>query len=221
MLAERNSSCSTKGQKVIYDISPPITPSLQVWPGDTPASREVLCDMSKGDSLTLSTLHATVHLGAHADGPNHYGADAPAIDERDLRFYLGRCRVVKVAVDRGVRVGLQHVTLKDPPPRLLLATGTYPDPTVFNEDFAGIEPSLIDALHGQGVITIGIDTPSVDLFSSKELPAHNAFLRNDMAILEGLVLRDVPEGDYELIALPLKLVGFDASPVRAVLRSYS
>ena len=101
---------------------------------------------------------------------------------------------------------------------VLLATGTFPHPEQFNEDFAALSPELVEALHRQGVRLIGIDTPSVDPFPSKELPAHQAFLRRDMAILEGLVLKDVPEGVYELIALPLKLVGFDASPVRAILR---
>jgi arylformamidase len=102
--------------------------------------------------------------------------------------------------------------------RVLIATGTYPDASRWNEDFAALEPALVDALHARGVITIGIDTPSVDLFSSKDLPAHRRFLAHDMAILEGLRLSDVPAGRYELIALPLPLVGFDASPVRAVLR---
>jgi arylformamidase len=101
----------------------------------------------------------------------------------------------------------------------LLATGTFPDPEHFNEDFAGLSPELVHTLHGQGVKLIGIDTPSVDLFDSKDLPSHQACLRYDMGILEGLVLAKVPEGTYELIALPLKLVGFDASPVRAVLRN--
>src|SRR5262245_20479900 len=102
--------------------------------------------------------------------------------------------------------------------RLLLATGTFPDPEQFNEDFAALSPGLVEALHRQGVRLVGVDTPSVDLFSSKELPVHHTFLRHDMAILEGLVLAGVPEGVYELVALPLKLVGFDASPVRAILR---
>jgi arylformamidase len=105
------------------------------------------------------------------------------------------------------------------PPRVLFATGTYPDPQNWNGDFAAFSVELIDFLHQRGVITVGIDTPSVDLFESKDLPAHQPILRHDMAILEGLVLKDVPDGTYELIALPLPLVGFDASPVRAVLRT--
>ncbi len=102
--------------------------------------------------------------------------------------------------------------------RVLIATGTFPDPEQFNTDFAALSPKLVRRLHEQGVKLIGIDTPSVDLFDSKDLPSHQMFLRCDMAIVEGLVLKDVPEGMYELIALPLKLVGFDASPVRAILK---
>jgi len=190
-----------------------------VWPSDTPASREVLYDMARGDNITLSTLRATVHLGAHADGPNHYGKDAPAIDERLLDYYLGRCQLIRVGVGRATRIIPSMLSREVTVPRVLFATGTYPDPQNWNADFAALSVELIEFLHDRDVITVGIDTPSVDLFESKDLPAHKAILRHDMAILEGLVLKDVPEGMYELIALPLPLVGFDASPVRAVLRS--
>jgi arylformamidase len=203
---------------MIFDISPRITPHLAVWPGDTPPTREVLLDMKRGDNITLATLRATVHLGAHADAPSHYGADAPAIDERDLDYYLGECQVMRVSAPRGARIGMETLPSPVRAPRLLLATGTFPDPNHFNEDFAALKPELVHDLHRQGVKLVGIDTPSVDPFASKDLPAHKAFLACDMAILEGLVLEGVPEGKYELIALPLRLVGFDASPVRAVLR---
>lgn len=204
---------------MIYDISPPISETLAVWPGDTPPSREVLCDIAKGDNITLSTLRATVHLGAHADGPNHYGAGAPAIHERRLEYYLGPCQVIRVAAEGGKRIAPELVTAPITAPRVLITTSTYQDATRFTEDFAALSPELVEWLHDRGVMTVGIDTPSVDLFASKDLPAHQAFLRHDMAILEGLVLRDVPAGPYELIALPLRLVGFDASPVRAILRT--
>ena len=205
----------------LIDITPPITERLKVWPGDTPPSREVLLDMQRGDNITLSTLHATVHLGAHADGANHYGKDAPGMEGRDLDVYVGRCQVVHVEAARQTRVGLDQITAEITEPRVLVATGTYPDPEEFNEDFAAFDPALIDALHKQGVRLIGIDTPSVDLFDSKDLPSHARFLAHDMAILEGLVLSHVPSGVYELMALPLSLPGFDASPVRAVLRTIS
>lgn len=210
----------------LIDISPALTIRTQVWPGDTPLSRQVLCDMAKGANLTLSTLHATVHLGAHADGPNHYANPAPGIGERDLGHYIGTCRVVAARVERGRRVSAADIDWPEGhgahapgAERLLIKTGTFPDPEQWNEDFAGLEPALVDALGAAGVVTVGIDTPSVDLFSSKDLPAHAAFARWDMAILEGLSLTDVEPGRYELIALPLRLMGFDASPVRAVLRT--
>ncbi len=123
-----------------------------------------------------------------------------------------------MSVGRGERIPPHAVPQPPAAPRVLLKTGTFPDPDRFNEDFAALSVELVDRLHDEGVVLIGIDGPSVDLFDSKDLPAHQAFLRNDMAILEGLVLKDVPAGVYELIALPLKLEGFDASPVRAVLR---
>ena len=210
----------------LYDISPPISPSLKVWPGDTVPSREILLDTAKGDTITLSTLRTTVHAGAHADGPNHYGpmpdgSPARSIDEMPLEHYLGPCTVIDAKVASGVRVSMNDLDLgaADLPARVLIRTGTFPDPTNFNEDFAALSVDLIEILHERGVITIGVDTPSVDLFDSKDLPAHKAFLRTGVAILEGLVLAGVPAGTYELIALPLKLEGFDGSPVRAVLRS--
>ncbi|MFL5240539.1 MAG: cyclase family protein [Gemmataceae bacterium] len=203
---------------MIYDISPPISERLAVWPADTPPAREVLLDRERGDNITLSTIKATVHLGAHADAPSHYGSRAPTIDERDLGYYLGPCQVVRILVDRGACITpamLPAIRAE----RVLFATGTYPDPEIFNRDFAALCPELVQHLHKRHVRLIGIDTPSVDLFESTDLPSHQMFLKYDMAILEGLVLTDVPEGMYQLIALPLRLVGFDASPVRAVLQS--
>ncbi len=174
--------------------------------------------MKRGDHLTLSTVRATLHLGAHADGPNHFGRDARGIDEQDITTYLGLCQVVHVAVCRGERVGLRHLTKPVEAPRVLFRTATYPDRSTFTYDFAAFDPALVRYLALQGVRLIGIDTPSVDLFDSKDLPSHLACLECDVAILEGLVLDDVMEGHYELIALPLRIVGGDASPVRAVLR---
>jgi arylformamidase len=211
---------------MIYDISPPLSPRLAVWPGDTPLSREILSEIGQPSAaskivstITLSTLRATAHLGAHADAPSHYGAGAPPIDARDLDYYLGPCQVIRVPVTRGGCATADAIRVPITAPRVLLDTGTQPDLEQFPEDFAALSPDLVTWLHRQGVRLVGIDTPSVDPFPSKDLPAHQTFLRHDMAILEGLVLKDVPEGIYELIALPLRLVGFDASPVRAVLRA--
>ncbi|MEO8452311.1 MAG: cyclase family protein [Gemmatimonadota bacterium] len=204
---------------MIFDITPLLSPRTGVWPGDTPLHREMMLEIARGDSVTLSTMRATAHLGAHADAPSHYGLDAPTIELRRLELYVGLCQVVHAPVERGTRVGRDRLPATIEAPRVLIATGTFPDPNVFNRDFAALEPALVRDLAGEGVVLIGIDTPSVDLIDSREIPSHREFLAADMAILEGLVLRDVPEGLYELIALPLKLEGFDASPVRAVLRS--
>lgn len=204
---------------MIYDLTPPISPRLSVWPGDTPPAREVLLDLKQGANITLSTLRATVHLGAHADAPNHYGTHAPAIHERPLDLYLGPCQVMRVAVGRGQCITPAMLSGPIVAPRVLFCTGTFPDPTRWNSDFAALSPELVDLANDRGVRLVGLDTPSVDLFDSKDLPAHQRILSYDMAILEGVILRDVPDGVYELIALPLPLVGFDASPVRAVLRT--
>ena len=204
---------------MLYDITPAVTAALAVWPGDTPPVREVLADLKRGDNITLSTLRATVHLGAHADAPSHYGRDAASIESRPLDLYLGACRVVRIPTDRGTRVPPSRIPSDLACERVLIATGTYPDAERFNDDFAALAPETVDLLHERGARLVGIDTPSVDLFAAKDLAAHARFLAHDMAILEGLVLAHVPEGEYELIALPLKLDGFDASPVRAVLRN--
>ncbi|MBN4060223.1 cyclase family protein [Planctomycetaceae bacterium AH-315-I19] len=205
---------------MIYDITPAITEQLAVFPGDTPASRRVLLDMNAGDGLTLSTLNATVHLGAHADAPSHYGRDGNTIDEMPIELYLGPCQVItpKPAPGGGHRLMPKDIAAPITEPRVLLRTDSYPNPEHFNTDFTAMSPELADHLAGAGVRLVGIDTPSVDTAGAKELVAHHALLRNNIAILEGIVLTGVPDGRYELIALPLKLAGFDASPVRAVLR---
>lgn len=209
---------------LLYDISPTLSHTVNVWPGDTPLSREVLCSLDAGDNITLSTLRATVHLGSHADGPNHYAKGAQDIAARPLHHFLGPCTILDAPVPRASRVTPRDIqggggipaTLD---PRVLIRTNTFPSFENWNPDFAALSVELIDALASRGVHTVGIDTPSVDLQDSKDLPAHHAIARHDISILEGLVLRDVPPGRYELIALPLKLQGFDASPVRAALRT--
>lgn len=204
---------------MIYDLTPPIDRALKVFPGDTPPEREVLLDMEAGAHLTLSTLRTTVHVGAHADAPSHYARGAASIEKRPLDLYLGPCQVLRVAARRDALLGpddLRGASIAAP--RVLLATGTFPDPTVFNEDFAALAPALIDFLHERGARLVGVDTPSLDPCHSKDLPAHQACFRHDMGILEGLVLGRVPEGVYELIALPLPIAGADGSPVRAILR---
>jgi arylformamidase len=201
----------------LIDISPPISAAIAVWPGDVPFRREVALDMAAGDHLTLSAIHTTVHLGAHADAPSHYAVDGAGIGARDLAPFYGPCQVVLVDVAPGARIFPSDVSADVTAPRVLFCTGSYPDPDTFNEDFASLSPELIDWLDARGVVLVGIDTPSVDPFESKALETHQALARTGMANLEGLVLGHVSPGPYTLIALPLPLVDTDASPVRAVL----
>ena len=203
----------------LIDISPLVDASIAVWPGDTPYGRTINLDMAAGANLTLSDVRMTLHVGAHADAPSHYTASGQDIAARDLHYYVGPCNVVRIDNARGRRIVPDDLDARSvTTPRVLLRTGTFPDPRTWNEDFASLSPELVDWLHDRGVITVGIDTPSVDPFESKALEAHQALARHDMANLEGLVLDGVDDGEYELIALPLRLAGADGSPVRAVLR---
>lgn len=206
----------------LIDISPLIDAAINVWPGDTPFVRTINADMNEGANLTLSDIRVSLHVGSHADAPSHYVADGADIASRRLDLYLGRCVVVHVDVGRGERIMPDHVADKIEAlfaPRVLFHTGTFPDHHHWNNDFASLSPELVDDLYHHGVRLIGIDTPSVDLFDSKALEAHHAFAKNGMAMLEGLLLEGIEEGEYELIALPLRIKGADASPVRAVLRT--
>lgn len=202
---------------MILDISPVLDEGIAVWPGDQGFSRAINLAIAEGANIDLSAVTTTVHVGAHADAPSHYAADGCGIDEVDLEPYLGPCQVVEVAVDRETRIAPGDIADEITEPRVLFRTGTVPDPSDFNEDFAAFAPETIDFLADRGVRLVGIDTPSVDLFSDRELVAHGALARHKMANLEGLVLAQVPAGRYTLVALPLRIRGADASPVRAVL----
>lgn len=208
---------------ILYDISPPVSSRTPVWPGDTPVSREVLSQVDDGDSVTLSTLHGTVHVGAHADAPSHVVSSAASIDMVALAAYLGPCRVLTPRVPESRLIGpddVDHEAAGHGAARVLIRTVADDGAAAnFTADFAALHPALVDRFGAEGVVLIGVDTPSVDPVASKDLPAHRSCVAAGIAILEGLDLRGVPDGHYELIALPLRLVGFDASPVRAVLRA--
>ena len=200
----------------ILDISPLISERIAVWPGDVPFSRFVSCEMARGDNLDLSSITATLHLGAHADAPSHYLRAGAGMAEVGLASYVGPCQVVQVSLPREARI-LPHHIGEIRAPRVLFRTGSFPDPNTFNEDFNSLSPELIEHLHRQGCVLVGLDTPSVDPFDSTALESHAALARTGMCSLEGLVLDHIDPGFYILIALPLKLEGADASPVRAIL----
>jgi arylformamidase len=201
----------------IYDITPLVSPRIGVFPGDTPFTRDVLLDMEKGHNIGLSSIKTTVHLGAHADAPNHYAAGSEGIAGRDLTRYLGRALVLEANIQSGERIQQKHLKTDQVCERMLVRTNTFPNPDQWNSDFASYSPELIEDWAAKGVKTIGIDTPSIDPETSKDLPSHKMVAKHDLSILEGLVLTGVPEGLYTLIALPLKIEDADASPVRAIL----
>ncbi|HSG39370.1 MAG TPA: arylformamidase [Thermoanaerobaculia bacterium] len=204
---------------MLYDLSPTIRPEIPVWPGDTPFQSRLTWSIAEGASVNLSAVTTTPHLGSHADAPFHTEARGEGIADMPLERYLGRCRVVKVPPHPLIEPRhLEGINLAKPG-RLLFKSESVRDRRTFPERFTALSPEAASLLADSGVLLVGMDTPSVDPFDSKTLDAHHALFRGGVAILEGLVLDGVPEGIYELIALPLKMAGLDASPVRAVLRT--
>lgn len=174
-------------------------------------------DFKQGHHLNLSSMSSTLHLGAHADAPSHYHPQGKTIEHCDLDIYLGPCEVVDVSGIKG------EISLKNLPSqefrggRVLFKTQSMASVDEWSNTFSYLAEEVVEALSKQGVRLIGIDTPSMDHPESKMLPAHHSFFRHQIHILEGLVLDSVPEGRYFLIALPLKIEGAEASPVRAIL----
>ena len=201
----------------LIDISPVLSSRIAVWPGDTPFQRTPALRIAEGANIDLSSIATTVHLGAHTDAPNHYAAGGAGIEARPLDRYYGPCQVMAVPIGRGERIAPSHLSGPIEAERVLFRTGTFPDPDHFNEDFAALSPELVHFLADRGVTLVGLDTPSVDLCKDEALLSHTAIASRDLAILEGVVLDHVDDGVYTLIALPLKIEGADASPVRAVL----
>jgi arylformamidase len=205
--------------KRLWDISPPVHAGSPVFPGDATYRQAWGATLGPGCPVNVSTLTLSPHTGAHADAPLHYDADGQTVGHLGLAPYLGRCRVIHAI---GVRplvqwAHLQHA-LAGLPPRVLLRTYAQAPVDHWDDALAAYAPETIDRLADLGVLLVGIDTASIDPAASKTLDSHQVIRRRGLRVLENLVLDDVPEGDYELIALPLKLTTADASPVRAVLR---
>ena len=203
----------------VWDISPLISSRTPTFPGDVPFSQLWTARIGPGCPVNLSAITLSPHVGAHADAPLHYGNGAPAIAEVSLEPYLGPCRVIHV-IDKGPLITPEHLagSAAGLPPRVLVRT-VAAAPTAWADRFSTFAPETITWLAERGVRLVGIDAQSVDPADSKTLDSHQQLLQHDMRVLENLVLDEVPAGDYELIALPLRIAGADASPVRAVLRS--
>ena len=201
----------------IWDISPPVDEAAAVFPGDTAYSQRLHFALSPDCPVNVHSITLSPHTGAHADAPMHYSNGGKSAGELDLAPYLGPCRVI-YCMDCGPLVLPEHIThaLVDLPPRVLLRTAHVASQSWAS--FTAIARETLGLLATKNVALVGIDTPSIDPADSQTLPSHHQLLGHNMRVLECLVLDDVPEGDYELIALPLKLMRSDASPVRAILR---
>jgi arylformamidase len=203
----------------LYDITHPLSVSTAHWPGDTPFNLAFTARLTQGESVNLSKVTLSPHNGTHADAPYHYDETGARMDQVEPERYIGPARLVALEGRRLIDVsdlaslGLAGVE------RLLVRTGSCPDPTRFHPDFTAFTAAAIRYLAEQGVRLLGTDAHSVDPMESKDLEAHHACGAAGILIVENLNLAGVPAGDYELIALPLKLVGADGSPIRAVLRA--
>jgi arylformamidase len=211
---------------MIVDISPRLGPDAVVWPGDTPFALEVAWSPAHGDSVTVSKLTLSPHTGAHADAPLHVGAGPGDAASQPLDAYWGRCRVVdwRAEVARSPRGAIEASDLAARAADLagaerVLFRTLERALTDFPATFPHFTPEAAAWLAARpGLRLVGIDTFSVDEPSSTELAAHRALFGGGLAILEGLELAEIAPGDWELCALPLRLEGADASPVRAALR---
>ena len=205
--------------QTLWDISPPLEANTPVFPGDTVYQQHWSATLGPGCPVNVSAITLSPHAGAHADAPLHYDPQGAAAGALDLAPYLGPCRVIH-AIGCGPLVTPEHIAshLKALPPRVLIRVYRQMPQTRFDTALPAIAPNTIAQLADLGVLLIGTDSASLDPADSKTLESHQVIRRRGLRVLENLLLDDVPEGDYELIALPLKLMTADASPVRAILR---
>ena len=204
----------------LIDISVVVSEATPAWPGDTPYSCRWTWEMARGDSVNVSCLTGSPHVGTHADAPFHVDSRWPAADLLPLDSFTGPATVLDVSGHDGpvtiASLGMPAGRVAGG--RLLLRTGRC----IADGPFPGHWPSLAEdtvrELLAGGLRLLGVDAPSVDDRDSKALAVHRALFEGGACVLENLDLRDVTPGDYELIAFPLRIAGLDAAPVRAVLK---
>ena len=204
----------------LWDISPPLQADTPVFPGDTAYQQHWSATLGPDCPVNVSAITLSPHAGAHADAPLHYDPQGAAAGALDLAPYLGPCRVIH-AMGCGPLVRPEHLAghLHALPARVLVRVYQRMPQTRFDPNLPAFAPETIEQLADLGVLLIGTDSASIDPANSKSLDSHQVIRRRNIRVLENLLLDDVPEGDYELIALPLKLMTADASPVRAILRT--
>ena len=194
----------------LHDISIPLAAGTPEWPGDTPYSCGWAWEIAKGASVNVASFTTSPHVGTHADAPLHVKDGAPAADALPLARFAGPARVV--SLDAVPSLGDTRIE------RLLLRTGRSIAGGAFPASWPVLPLDTVRALLARGLVLLGVDAPSVDERESKSLPLHHCLFDGGAAIVENLDLRGVPDGAYDLIALPLKLTGLDAAPLRAALR---
>lgn len=193
-----------------HDISIALHPGAPEWPGDTPYSCRWTQQLVRGDTVNLSAITTSPHVGTHADAPLHVHDGWPASDDLPVDVFAGPATVC--AFDR--------VDALPPAPleRLLLRTGSSTAGGAFPADWPALTVGQVQSLLARGLRLLGVDAPSVDTRRSPTLEVHHALFAGGAYNLENLDLRGVPDGAYDLVALPLRIVGLDAAPVRAILR---
>lgn len=200
------------------DISQPLKNGHAEWPGDTPFQFDIAFTKEATGSVNIGKLTTSTHMGTHIDAPFHFDNEGETVEQLPLDLYIGKARVIEL--DGASQVGQKELEAFDLQgvERLLLKTTKREDLSVFPSQFMTLKADIAPYLQAQGIRLIGVDVPSVDAETSKTLDAHHTLHAHGIYILENIVLDEVVPGDYELIALPLKLVGADGSPVRAVIR---
>lgn len=210
----------------IYDISVPIAAATPIYPGDPGVEIRQWAALSQGDAANVSLLHFGAHTATHVDAPAHFIAGAAKVDAMPLDALLGTARVIRVPDDvEAITAG--HLTTNDleGATRVLFKTRNsafWANMTGgFRQDFTYIAPEAARVLVQSGVRLVGMDYLSVEKFQTERHETHQILLSNGVVIVEGLDLREVTAGDYELICLPLKIADGtgDGAPARAVLRT--
>lgn len=200
------------------DITQTISTRIATWPGDTLFEFELTATKEEGGAANVGTIKASLHTGTHADAPFHYVSEGKTLDKLDVNMYIGHAKVVSVVGASEIgREELEGFDLRGVE-RLLLKTVNTASPEKFPTQINVLKENIGPFLKEKGIFLIGTDQPSVDSIESKELLAHHSLFKNDVHIIENLLLENVEPGDYELIALPLKIEGADGSPIRAVLK---
>ncbi|MFH0883670.1 MAG: cyclase family protein [bacterium] len=204
----------------LYDITMPIDDSLPVWPGDP---RPTLHGERTEDGVRTSVLTCSAHTGTHIDAPSHGIEGGKNVEEIPLDTLVGPALVIQIA-NEVKSIGpelLEAYGISERTKRLLLKTSNsrlHARGSAFVEEYVALTPGGARWIRDRGIRLVGIDYLSIQLYDTSGFRTHLTLLEADIVILEGLRLMDVPPGEYELFCLPLKLVGSDGAPVRAILR---